>query len=241
MNEVFKARMGKVCGCILMAIVVSLCMVVLATNDVHAAPSKIVALTFDDGPDPANTPRILRILRRHEVKATFFVVGQEVNKYPDLVRREFRQGHMVANHSYTHRNLTTLTEDEVRRELQDTNAAITVVGVPRPNLFRPPNGVTNDAVAGMASSLGMTQTLWAVDGYSYEKVYPPASAQELCEAVVRGVSPGAIVVIHDGGTLYTDDALGCIIRRLKAQGYAFGLPYPSEQYNSLNRSYVEVR
>ncbi len=239
MNLASGTRICKVCGCMLVAIVVSLCTVVLATNNVYAAPSKIVSLTFDDGPDPANTPRILRILRRHEVKATFFVVGQEVNKYPDLVRGEFQEDHIVANHSYTHRNLTTLTEDEVRRELQETNAAITAAEVPRPNLFRPPYGRTNAAVEGVANSLGMTQTQWAV--VAGDKKSPPPSPTELCNRVVSGVSPGAIVLMHDGGSINTDDALGCIIRRLKAQGYAFGLPYPSERYNSLNRSYVEVR
>ena len=238
MNLTFGAPICKVCGCMLMAIIVSLCTVVVATNDVHAAPSKIVALTFDDGPDPANTPRILRILRRHEVKATFFVNGWAVNAYPELVRREFRQGHVVGNHGYWHSDLTTLSEDEVRRELWDTNTAITAAGVPQPNLFRPPYGNTNATVEGVASSLGMTQTLWAVD--AYDRVNPPPP-QELCERVVGGVSPGAIVVMHDGGSIYTDDALGCIIRRLKARGYAFGLPYSSEQYNELNRSYVEVR
>ena len=238
MNMVFKARIGRMCGCMLMAIVVSLCMVVVATNDVHAAPSKIVALTFDDGPDPANTPTILNILRRHKVKATFFVNGWAVNTYPEMVRREFQQGHMVGNHGYTHTNLTTLTEAEVQQELQATNAAIAAAGVPQPNLFRPPFGATSGTVESIASSLGMTQTLWALD--AYDRVNPPPP-QELCERVVGGVSPGAIVVMHDGGSLYTDDALDCIIKRLKREGYAFGQIYPSERYNSLNGSYVEVR
>lgn len=239
MNPASGTRILKVCGCVFAAIVVSLCAVMLAANNVRAAPPKIVSLTFDDGPDPANTPRILRILGRHEVKATFFVVGQEVNEYPDLVREEFRRGHMVANHGYTHRDLTTLTESGVRRELQDTNAAITAAGVPRPNLFRPPYGRTNATVKGVADSLGMTQTQWAV--LAGDKKNPPPSPTELCNRVVGGVSPGAVVLVHDGGSINTDDALDCIIGRLKAQGYAFGLPYPSEQYSSLNRSYVEVR
>jgi peptidoglycan/xylan/chitin deacetylase (PgdA/CDA1 family) len=241
---VFRTRILKVWGCILTAIVVSLCMVLLATDDVYPAPQaqpKIIALTFDDGPDPANTPTILDILKRHKVKATFFVVGQEVNRYPHLVRRESRRRHMVGNHSYTHRDLTTLSEAEVRQELQDTNAAIRAAGAPRPNLFRPPYGNTNAAVEGVATSLRMTQTLWAVDGYRYEKLDPPAPPAELCNRVVSGVSPGAVVVLHDGGTVYTDDALDCIITRLKEQGYDFGKIYPSEQYNSLNHSYVKIR
>ena len=239
MNLASGTRILRVCGCVLAAVVAALCAVALATNDVHAAPTKVVALTFDDGPDPANTPNILRILGRQGVKATFFVLGQEAEEYPDLVREEFRRGHVVANHGYTHGDLTTLTEDGVQRELWDTNAAITAAGVPRPSLFRPPYGRTDATVEGVADSLGMTQTQWAV--LAGDKKSPPPSPTELCDRVVASVSPGAIVLMHDGGSINTDDALGCIIRRLKARGYAFGLPYPSERYSSLNRSYVEVR
>jgi peptidoglycan/xylan/chitin deacetylase (PgdA/CDA1 family) len=199
---------------------------------------KVVALTFDDGPDPAHTPKILDTLQQHNVKATFFVLGHWVTQYPDLVRREFQEGHVVGNHSYSHNNLTTLSAAEVEQDLRMTNQAITAAGVPQPNLFRPPGGITNGAVESTVSSLGMTQTLWAVD--AYDTVNPVPSTQ-LCDRVVSGVSPGSIVVMHDGGSLYTADALDCIITRLKAQGYTFAQVYPSSTYNTLNSSYVEIR
>jgi peptidoglycan/xylan/chitin deacetylase (PgdA/CDA1 family) len=202
--------------------------------------AKVVALTFDDGPDPAETPNILDILEQHTVKATFFVTGQEVNNYPDLLRREYQEGHLVTNHTYTHRNLTGLSDAEVAQELQATNTAITSLGVPQPNLFRPPGGQTNDRVVSIATSLGLTQTLWDVRPEIDDYLNPPP--EEICNRVTSNVTPGSIVLLHDGGSAEnTDAALPCIIQNLKAQGYRFGLIYPSSEFDSLNKSNVEVR
>jgi len=210
------------------------------TSSPPPTPDKMIALTFDDGPDPADTPKILDVLRFHNVKATFFLPGREVNAYPDLVRREYQEGHMIGNHSYTHRALTTLSEDEVRQELQDTNTAITSAGVPQPKLFRPPYADTNATVEGVATSLGMTQTLWDFSEQIADHENPPP--EELCDRAVRDAKPGAIMLLHDGDLANnTDDAIDCIITRLEAQGYGFGLIYPSSNYNSLNSSYVEIR
>ena len=103
----------------------------------------IVRLTFDDGPVRANTPRILNVLSNYRVKATFFVIGQRARRYPRLVKREYREGHSVQNHTYTHPDLTTLGPVETRRELRATNRAIKAASVPRPYRFRPPYGATN--------------------------------------------------------------------------------------------------
>jgi peptidoglycan-N-acetylglucosamine deacetylase len=210
--------------------------------DTTSAPppnSKLIALTFDDGPDPANTPTILDILQRNNVKATFFVVGRQVNYHPHLVRREYQEGHMVGNHSYTHPDLTKLSSAGVEKELRDTNTAITSAGVPQPNLFRPPYGATNAQVESTAASLGMTQTLWEPSQSIEDWTNPPPA--EICDRAVRDAKPGAILGLHDAWTTNTDDALECIITRLKAEGYSFGQIYPSSTYNSLNRSYVEIR
>jgi peptidoglycan/xylan/chitin deacetylase (PgdA/CDA1 family) len=198
-----------------------------------------IAVTFDDGPHPANTPKILDVLRRHGVKATFFVVGQMVDSYPHLVRREHEEGHVVGNHSYTHPHLTALGSAGVEKELRDTNAAVTSAGVPKPTLFRPPYGYgsTNAEVEGVATSLGMTQILGAVPTEDWKDLPP----EEVCEQVVRDVEPGAIITLHDAWTTNTDATLECIITRLKAEGYSFGLIYPSSTYSSLNDSYVEIR
>jgi peptidoglycan-N-acetylglucosamine deacetylase len=178
----------------------------------------IVRLTFDDGPVRANTPRVLDVLSDYRVKATFFVIGERARRYPRLVRREYREGHSVQNHTYTHPDLTTLGPVETRRELRATNQAIKAAGVPRPDRFRPPYGVTNAKVRSVGASLHLIQTLWSVDPHDWAN--PPASV--ICRRVVSNVRPGSIVLLHDGSGANTVEALPCIIKRLRAQGYGFG-------------------
>ena len=180
--------------------------------------SGIVRLTFDDGPVRANTPRVLDVLSKYKVKATFFVIGQRARRYPHLVKREHREGHSVQNHTYTHPELTTLGNAEIRRELRATNRAIRAAGVPRPYRFRPPRGVTNARIRSLGVSLGLIQTLWSVDPHDWAS--PPAS--EICNRVVANVRAGSIVLLHDGSGSNTVEALPCIIKRLRAQGYGFG-------------------
>ena len=178
----------------------------------------IVRLTFDDGPIRANTPRVLNVLSNYRVKATFFVIGQRARRYPRLVKREYREGHSVQNHTYTHPDLTTLGPVQTRRELRATNQAIEAAGVPRPYRFRPPHGLTNARVRSVGASLGLIQTLWSVDPRDWAN--PPASV--ICRRVVTNVRPGSIVLLHDGSAANTVEALPCIIKRLGAQGYGFG-------------------
>jgi len=178
----------------------------------------IVRLTFDDGPVRANTPRILNVLSNYRVKATFFVIGQRARRHPRLVKREYREGHSVQNHTYPHPDLTTLGPVETRRELRATNWAIKAAGVPRPYRFRPPQGHTNARVRSVGASLGLIQTLWSVDPHDWAN--PPASV--ICRRVASNVSPGSIVLLHDGTGTNTVEALPCIIKRVRAQGYGFG-------------------
>src|SRR5215204_6028839 len=156
--------------------------------------ARIVRLTFDDGPVRANTPRVLNVLSNYRVKATFFVVGQRARRYPRLVKREYREGHSVQNHTYSHPDLTTLGPVGIRRELRATNRAIKAAGVPRPYRFRPPHGATNARVRSVGASLGLIQTLWSVDPHDWAD--PPASV--ICTRVVTHVRPGSIVLLHDG-------------------------------------------
>ena len=178
----------------------------------------IVRLTFDDGPVRANTPRVLDVLSKYRVKATFFVIGQRARRYPRLVKREYREGHSVQNHTYTHPELSVLSPVEIRRELRATNRAIKAAGVPRPYRFRPPRGHTNARVRSVGASLGLIQTLWSVDPHDWAN--PPASV--ICRRVVTNVRPGSIVLLHDGSAANTVEALPCIIKRLRGRGYGFG-------------------
>jgi peptidoglycan/xylan/chitin deacetylase (PgdA/CDA1 family) len=160
----------------------------------------------------------LNVLSNYRVKATFFVIGRQARRYPRLVKREYREGHSVQNHTYTHPDLTTLAPVGIRRELGATNRAIKAAGVPRPYRFRPPHGVTNAKVRSVGASLGLIQTLWSVDPHDWAN--PPASV--ICRRVASNVRPGSIVLLHDGTGTNTVQALPCIIKRLRAQGYGFG-------------------
>jgi peptidoglycan/xylan/chitin deacetylase (PgdA/CDA1 family) len=187
-------------------------------------PDKIIAISVDDGPDPADTPRMLDVLAAQNVKATFFVLGEQATAHPDLVRREYQEGHLVQNHTYTHADLTKLSDAAVLKELQDTNAAITATGAPQPNLFRPPGGATNAKVKSLGASIGLTQTLWNVTTNDWEN--PPP--EEVCNRAVNNADDGGIMLLHDGGeATNSDEALECIITRLRGLGYAFGLIYPT--------------
>jgi peptidoglycan/xylan/chitin deacetylase (PgdA/CDA1 family) len=194
------------------------------TINTSPAPDKIIAISVDDGPDPADTPRMLDVLAAQNVKATFFVTGEQATAHPDLVRREYQEGHMVQNHTFTHATLTELSDAGVLQELQDTNAAITATGAPQPNLFRPPGGDTNTRVKNLGASVGLTQTLWNVTTNDWENP-PPA---EVCNRAVNNADDGGILLLHDGGEANnSDEALECIITTLRSQGYAFGLIYPT--------------
>ena len=182
------------------------------------ATAGIVRLTFDDGPVYGNTSRILNILGAYGVQATFFVVGEQARWYPDLVWRAYAEGHSVQNHTYTHSNLAYLSNAEIERELRATNRAIMAAGVPRPYLFRPPYGATNNRVSSVGAYLGLTQTLWTVDPRDWEN--PPAWV--ICNRVVSSVGPGSIVLLHDGAGANTANALPCIITELRQRGYGFG-------------------
>jgi peptidoglycan-N-acetylglucosamine deacetylase len=177
----------------------------------------IVRLTFDDGPVRPNTGKVLDVLHDRGVKATFFVIGRQARWYPGLVRRAYRDGYSVQNHTYTHPYLISLTNAGIERELRATNRAITAAGAPRPHRFRPPYGATNARVRSVGTSLGLTQTLWSVDPRDWAD--PPASV--VCSRVVSNVRPGSIVLLHDGTGANTARALPCIIRELKERGYGF--------------------
>src|SRR5215210_5867850 len=162
----------------------------------------IIKLTFDDGPVAANTPviflrkdtpldgntpAVLDVLRKYRVKATFFAVGEQVRKYPDLAHREYSEGHSVQNHSYTHPVLNKLSNAQIARELRATDRAITNAGIPRPHLFRPPYGSSNRRVKSAAASLGLTQILWTGPA-SRDWEDPPPTV--ICKRVVSSVRPG---------------------------------------------------
>ncbi|MCP3759371.1 bifunctional polysaccharide deacetylase/glycosyltransferase family 2 protein [Streptomyces sp. TBY4] len=208
-----------------------------------------VALTFDDGPDPAWTPQILRLLAAKEVPATFFVVGQHVAEHPELVRAEIAAGHEVGLHTFTHADLATAPVWQLQLELAASRAALAGATGISTTLLRPPYSSLPDAVDDRdwhatlrTGALGYLTVLSTHDGLDWEAHDP--------EDIVRGAAPqdgrGAVVLLHDGGgdRSRTVAALGRLIDDLKANGYRFttltesvGLPPQSTPVTSFDRWY----
>lgn len=153
-----------------------------------AQPDMRVALTFDDGPG-AYTPRVLRALRRSDARATFFVIGTQVEGREGLLRRMLRDGHEIGNHSMLH----TSNPDET--DMADASAAIEGATGFRPCQFRPPGGVVDDELVQRADTLGMSTVLWSVDPGDWQAQEPA----EILDRVVSVIEPGSVVLLHDGG------------------------------------------
>lgn len=184
-------------------------------RDVDCEVKKCVALTFDDGPSAATTPRLLDILAEEDVRATFFVVGSQVQARPDLVAREVVDGHEVGSHSWSHPDLTVLSDDALRSEVSDTHQAIVDATGVEPRLFRPPYGAHNDAVDAVLREAGYAEAIWSVDTLDWQHHDPVKTAAAASQA-----KPGAIVLMHDIHAA-TIDAVPDAIRSLRDQGYEF--------------------
>ncbi len=182
---------------------------------------KVVALTFDDGPHPVYTPKILDILRRYNVKATFFLIGKRVERFPQLAQRIVSEGHEVGNHTYSHpSDLPKENWDEVRLEIEKCSAAIERVTGVRPKFFRPPKGFLNYKVLTLAQVEGYTLVFWTVSADHKDAPTPQAMAQR----VLKLVHPCAIILMHDGRipSRWKDvKALPLIIEGLQRRGYKF--------------------
>jgi len=174
-----------------------------------------VALTFDDGPSPLYTPRVLDVLRRYHAPATFFVVGYHALQYPDLVRAEARGGMTVGDHSFDHPNyppFAALTAQQINTEIAQGRNALRGLAPP-PRLFRPPGGSFSPYVEAAAHRLGLRVTLWSVDPTDWTA---GVSSGQIVAHVLGAVRPGSIVIMHDGAA--TVAALPAIIAGIRAKG-----------------------
>jgi peptidoglycan-N-acetylglucosamine deacetylase len=177
---------------------------------------KNIALTFDDGPHERYTQELLAILKRENVKATFFVVGKMVDAHPELVQQEVADGHEVANHTYNHLRLPTLSPARIEEELRNGAAAIQrAVGSPT-RLYRPPGGEYDDNVIAAARRLGYIMVLWTDDPGDFAM----PGARNIEERALASVTDGEVLLLHDG-VQQTLDILPDMIRRLRLQGFRF--------------------
>lgn len=186
----------------------------------NAQEPPAVALTFDDGPWPNGTVRVLRILRRMDAEATFFMVGYLIERYPEIVERVRRAGMTIGTHSWVHPYVTSFVD--LRPHRQETEIARpadllrTRFGV-TPTLFRPPGGSFDEAVVRMADQSGMRVVQWDVDPHDYRSGARPRA---IAKSVLSSVRPGSIVLLHDGGgdPSATIRALPRIIRGIRRMG-----------------------
>lgn len=189
-----------------------------------ARGSRQLALTYDDGPNDPHTLRLLEVLERHNVRATFFLIGRYVRQRPDIAQELAKQGHAIGNHTFTHPLLTLKSSAEIRKELLDCRTALQDAVGEHSNLFRPPFGGRRPAVLRIALELGLDPIMWNVTGYDWNA--PPAT--EIERKVTRRVRGGDVILLHDGGyrqmgadrsqTVLATDHL---LQRYKSEGYEF--------------------
>jgi peptidoglycan-N-acetylglucosamine deacetylase len=162
-------------------------------NSVHV-DGPYIALTFDDGPNKTLTPKLLDLLAAHHMKATFFVVGQNAADHPEILQRAIREGHEVANHSWSHPNLAKMSDEAVRRELQKTDDAITTAIGKHPTLLRPPYGsITAHQKRWIHEEFGYRIIIWDVDPLDWKRPGPSV----VTSRILKETHAGSIVLAHD--------------------------------------------
>jgi peptidoglycan/xylan/chitin deacetylase (PgdA/CDA1 family) len=185
-------------------------------NSVHV-DGPYIAMTFDDGPSATLTPKLLDLLAAHHIKATFFVIGENVAEHPDIVARAAREGHEIANHSWSHPNLAKMSDEGVRRQLWQTDEAIKSATGTRPTLLRPPYGsITEREKRWIHDEFGYQIVLWDVDPYDWKRPGPAVVRNR----ILQETRPGSIVLSHDihPGTI---EAMPSTFDALEAKGFKF--------------------
>lgn len=186
--------------------------------------SNMVALTFDDGPSQEFTPAILDILKTYNVPATFFMVGSHVEKYPEIAQRIVDEGHTVGNHTYSHRNIPTLSAKELQYEMMEATRAIFEVTGVYPEYVRPPRGMYDGRFRRLAHLMGQEIVLWTISSRDWRY---GVTAQSIIKNVTSRVKGGDIILFHDSGALIRSEggdrratvaALPAVIEALQANG-----------------------
>jgi peptidoglycan-N-acetylglucosamine deacetylase len=190
----------------------------------NSASRKQIALTYDDGPNDPHTLRLLEVLAKHDVCATFFLIGRYVQQRPDIAREVIRLGHIVGNHTFTHPLLIFKGAAEIREELQQCRQSLLDVVGGHSNLFRPPFGGRRPGTLRIAREMGLEPIMWNVTGYDWNA--PPAAVIE--RKISNRVRGGDVILLHDGGhkQMGTDRsqtvlATEHLISRYKGEGYEF--------------------
>jgi peptidoglycan-N-acetylglucosamine deacetylase len=186
--------------------------------------SRTLALTYDDGPNDPDTLRLLEVLARHDVKATFFVLGKFVQQRPEIVRALASAGHAIGNHSWDHPRLIFASNTELRRQIKQTQSAIFDACGVTPTLFRPPYGGRRPGTLTAVRALGLEPVMWNVTCYDWK----PTSADKVVAHAQRQIRGGDVILMHDGDQLamgadrkHTVEATDRLISQYKREGYEF--------------------
>ena len=185
-------------------------------NSVHV-DGPYIAMTFDDGPSATLTPKLLDLLAAHHIKATFFVIGENVAEHPEIVARAAREGHEIGNHSWSHPNFGKMSDQAVRSQLQRTDDAIKNATGERPTLMRPPYGsITAREKRWIHDEFGYRIILWDVDPLDWKRPGPAVVRSR----ILKETQPGSIVLSHDihPGTI---EAMPSTFDALEAKGFKF--------------------
>jgi peptidoglycan/xylan/chitin deacetylase (PgdA/CDA1 family) len=185
---------------------------------------KVLALTYDDGPNDPWTMKLLEVLEKHQVQATFFMLGQRVRERPEIARAVYEAGHAIGNHTFSHPNLIFASERKLRCELEETSKAIEEATGETPFLFRPPFGGRRPGTFKVVEELKMFPVMWRVTCFDWAA----KSAEQILKHARRQIAGGEIVLLHDGGHLrmgedrsYTVRATDELIREYKDKGFVF--------------------
>ena len=181
--------------------------------------SKKIAITFDDGPHPRNTPQILEILEKYGIKATFFVIGINAKNYPEALSGVISKGHEIGNHTYSHNVLKSKSKEEIRKEIIDTEKEIAKGSDFSTTLIRPPCGFYDDKLLEIAEEDNYKVVLWSIDTLDWAH----ASVENIVSSVTKNIKGGDIILFHDyiSGENNTPEALRVLIPRLLNMGYEF--------------------
>jgi peptidoglycan-N-acetylglucosamine deacetylase len=187
-----------------------------------------IAITFDDGPTPGITERVLEELRQRDLRATFFVIGNKVNLRPDLLQRTVAEGHEIANHTFTHPKLSSLSESRVIQELELCQEAVAKAVGEAPVWFRPPYGAFRRNQGSMAVKEGLGVMLWSVDPQDWRT----PGVHSIVNTILSQTRPGSVILLHDLKQ-QTVDALPYVLDGLMKRNFEFinisgflGQPYP---------------